>query len=333
MTHDAELAKFHKLCGVSVIVEADGSNPVLCVSANVKDTTTGEYHEFKRCIALNPIMRMLADRIRMYHDKLHSQMNVSGRLPNPNLGWDNPDFENYQDWIDGEKHWRGLGHDYDRPREQGFYNAPEYVDDAGLPPGVDPLQVQGWFDKIKKVARHVGEAKAVKSLYGDLKTYGAKAKAYADKGAKWAAAHQKELTMAAALVPGGGPFAAAAVQTGFKVYDAVQAARQKNPAALAALAKIKTLAENGDLKAADAYKAAQLMNNMMKAKETGTKVSGDYYVSGWLYNRPYRTNIQVVADAVQGKFPTVGMAIRQGWHDGLEFVGTMKRKNYGPSLG
>lgn len=327
-SESAEIQKFHKLCGVSVIVEADGSNPVLCVTANVRDRTTGQYHEFKRSVALNPLMRMLADRIRSYHNSLHSNMNVSGKLPSPRDDYD-WDLEDYQNWKEGERHWRGLGKDIDRPNKQSFYNAPEYIDDAGLPPGVDPLQVQGWFDKIKKTARHLGEAKAVKTLYKDLKTYGNKAHSYANKGAAWAAKHQNEISMAAAFVPGAGPAVAASLKTGFKVYDAVQAARKKNPEALAALKKIKALAEDGDSKAIEAFAAAQKMNDMLNAKiaQYKTQVSGDMEVAGWLYNRPYRTNSQVLLDAATGKFPTVSLALREGWHDGLEFVGQMKRRS------
>lgn len=325
-TDQAELAKFHKLCGVSIIVEADGTNPVLCVSASVRDRTTGKYHDFKRAVALDPLMRMLADRIRVYHDMLHSNTNVSGKLPSAcdDYDWDLGD---YQNWKEGERHWRGLGKDIDHPQKQSFYNAPEFLDDAGLPPGVDPLQVQGWFDKIKKTARHLGEIKAVKTLYKDLKTYGNKAASYAQKGAKWAEAHKNELATAAAMA-GAGPLGAAALKTGFKVYDAVQAAKKNNPEALLALKKIKTLAEEGDFKAIEAYKAAQYMNDMLKEKESKTQVSGDgYMVQGWLYNRPYRTNAQVLLDAATGKFPTVSLALREGWHDGLNFVGSMKRKN------
>jgi len=301
-TDQAELAKFHKLCEISIIVEEDGSNPVLCVSANVRDTTTGQYHEFKRSIALLPLMRALANKIREYHNKLH--MNVSGRLPDITA-----DFDNYDDWRMS----------FER---RSFYEAPEYLEDEDLPPGADPLQIQGWFDSIKKTARHLGEAKVVKSLYTELRTYGVKAQHYADKGAKWASSHKNELSMAAALVPGVGPAVAASLQTGFRVYDAVQAARKKHPEALAALKKIKTMAEEGDLKAIEAFKAAQTMNDMLNAKEAGAT-----NVTGWLYNKPYRTNSQVLLDAVTGKFPTVSMALREGWHDGLDFVGQMRRKN------
>jgi len=322
-TDQTELAKFHKLCELSIIVEEDGSNPVLCVTANVRDSTTGEYHEFKRSVALTPLMRALADKIRQYHDSLHMQ--VSGRLPNANLDWSDPDFDNYQDWVDGEKHWRGLGLSTDSPRDDSFYDAPEFVDDGGLPPGVDPLQVQGWYDSIRNTARHLGEAKAVKSLYSELKTYGNKAQSYANRGRSWAASHKGEIGMAASFVPGGN----AALQTGFKVYDAVQAARKKNPEALAALKKIKALAESGDSKAVEAFAAAQKMNDMLNAKiaQYKTRVSGDMEVSGWLYNRPYRTNAQVLGDAVTGKFPTVSMALREGWQDGLKFAGVMQRRN------
>jgi len=303
-TDQAELAKFHKLCEVSIIVEEDGSNPVLCVSANVRDTTTGEYHEFKRSVALLPLMRALANKIREYHDKLHLQMSVSGRISDITA-----DFDSYDDWrMDIER--------------RSFLNAPEFLDDGGLPPGADPLQIQGWLDSIKKTARHLGEAKAVKSLYTELKTYGHKAQHYADKGTKWASAHKNEISMASAFIPGVGPGVAAAMQTGFKVYDAVQAAKKNNPEALAALKKIKSLAEDGDPKAIEAFKTAQNMLEMMKAKEAGAT-----QVSGWLYNRPYRTNAQTLMDAAAGKFPTLSLALREGWHDGLSFVGQMQRKN------
>ncbi len=301
-TDQAELAQFHKLCEISVIVEEDGSNPVLCASVSVRDSNTGEYHDFKRSIALAPIMKALAAKIRQYHDKYLHSGNTQVR---------------------GENHWRGLGQDYDAPRDNYFLDASEYTDTQGLPPGVDPLQVQGWFDKIKKVARSVGEVKVVKGLYGEMKTYGKQAEAYAKAGAKFAAANKGALAMAASAIPGG----SAALETSFKVYDAVKAAQKQNPEAMLALKKIKALAESGDLKAVQAFKAAQTMNDMMKAKHQ------NMHVSGWLYNRPYRTNTQVIADGLTGKFPTVGIALRQGWHDALSFAGSMNRKNYGPMGG
>lgn len=326
---ELDLSHFHQLCGISVIIDEDGKNPVLCASCTVRDSD-GELHELKRSIALEPIMEMIADKIRTIHDKLHAEMNVSGpfdKLFSKSRGHKRAvgkyASRHALPEIMKKKVWAGLEDEgEDESRDRDFLDAPENLD--LLPPGQDPLQVQGWFDSIKHIASRVGEIKIVKSLYSDIQQAGR----YAQKGAEWAKSHKDLLKKIAAN--SGIPGAEGAIDMGFKVYDVVKAAKNDHPEAINALKKIKALADAGDEKAQQAILAAKNMNDMLNAKDNADRLQAYTQVSGWLYNSPYRTNLQTLADAATGKFPTMSMAIREGWHDGLAFAGSMQRKKWSP---
>jgi hypothetical protein len=365
MSTDQELAQFHKLCSVSLFAD-DNQHLQLCVSANVHDRSTGEFHEFKRCVNLTPLMETIADKIRDYHLMLHSDMSVGassldylrqtrqallnkisrdqrttkggqwksspsqGSLINqmnrsdragasrmaaqeartPLLSASQDSQDTYTD-DDVKNKWAGINSDDDNRRVNRYLDAPENL--PPLSPDEDPLEVQGWFDSIKNTAVNLAHNKAVKGLYHELKHYGT-----------WAKDHQKEIAAAAAAT-GFGAVAAGVMTASFKAYDALQAAKRGNHEAIKALKGLKTLADSGHHEAQQTLDAVRHMNEMMKAKAAG---QSPMKVTGWLYNKPYRTNLQVISDAANGKFPTLGIAMREGWHDGLAFAGFQKRKNY-----
>lgn len=171
--------------------------------------------------------------------------------------------------------------------------------------GITPTQVQGWFDSAKKIAHNLAESKAVKSLYGDIKKV-VKNKTF-----------QEGVALATL-----GPAGVAMLDAAYKANDVVSAARDGDQEAMFKLMALKEAADAGNEAAVKTLNTARNLNSAMASKE-----SGDTSVQGWLYNRPYRTNMQVVADGLEGRFPTVGLAARDGWHAGLEFAGTFKRKS------
>jgi hypothetical protein len=325
---DQALSRFRQLCGVTLLADEDGKNPVLCASVMAGG------REYKRCVALAPLMEMLADGIRNYHDRLHSEMIGAG------LGFNIDEDDIAYDEISGSRRshrrgspWylKGKSHKTARqapPRKTPFrrelpsqaapeepsYEEPSYEepsDDEGyydeegdvLPPGVDPLQVQGWSDSIRRTARHLAESKAVKSLFTDLKN--------AAKSRKL-----QEIAVSAAA----GPAAGLALNAAYKAHDALVAAKTGNPQAIAKLKALAKAASDGNQKAMQTLETAAIINDKLKSKEASTQVSG------WLYNRPYRSNLDVVTAPLRHEFPSLGLAIREGWHDGLEFAKTMKRK-------
>jgi hypothetical protein len=152
------------------------------------------------------------------------------------------------------------------------------------------------------------------------------------------------------------------LQTANQIANVVQEAMNGDPTATSQLTALATEAAGGNQAAAQAIVQAKHISNTLKDKAAGvptptqvlqgaaatigypsqmtddsdgsdgsddTDDSGTA-VQGWLYNRPYRTTAQVIEDGMTGHFPTIGMAIREGWHDGLEFAGTFQRKNYSP---
>ena len=383
MVEDTELDEFRQLCAVSILVDEDGKNPALCVSANFRYPGSSEITKFRRIVKLGPLVEMLAASIRDYHDKLHAQTEVSGffhhhrkkKAKKPavrdhrsvkgpvsrsslfNLASNPPPSQDGDSYLDDE-----YQQESEYPGDDsGYLDAPEYLQNpsgdpmqaaydynyginqpgtgyAGeqtlndlrggnptspygptlndmrnqsLPPGTNPLMVQGWYNSIVKTARHLAETKAVKTLYSDLK--------------KAASNRQLQAIALSAVV---GPAAPAVLSAAYQARDAIVAARDGDEEALAKLQALKEAADNGNQAAAQTLQTAKNMNDMIKQKENAQS-----QVSGWLYNRPYRTNADVLVDAASGKFPTVGMMLREGWQDGLDFAKNMERKPLSSFLG
>jgi len=342
---DSELQKFRTLCDVSIIVDENGKNPVLSVSANFKYPGSSELTEFRRSVALEPLVKMLGSYIRQYHDQLHAHdsTEVSGvmsRMFHKKHRKTRKETDSHDHRTERSKRTsfdaskaasRNSQPDEGREEENsGYLDSPENLPnplgddpmqaafDYGnginpygtdpLPPGTDPLMVQGWYDSIVKTARHLAETKAVKNLYHDLK--------------KAASNRQLQSIALSAVV---GPAAPSILNAAYQAHDAIVAARNGDAEAISKLKSLKEASDSGNQAAAQTLETARHINEMIKAKE----VSGgsQSQVSGWLYNRPYRSNTDVIVDAASGKFPTVGIMLREGWHDGLDFVKTMHRKS------
>ncbi len=184
---------------------------------------------------------------------------------------------------------------------------------------MDPVdaEIGGWFDSIKKVARHVSETKAVKSLYGDLKS----------------AAKNRTLEEAAASAALG-PEAGAAIHQAYQVHDLVLKAKKGHKESVAKLHKLKRLAKT-DHRAAQAVATAAQINTQLndKAQQFAGGFERNQFgqfednVAGWLWNKTYRSNGEVVMDGLGGKFPTVGMAIREGYYNGQDLIKNIKRRS------
>lgn len=417
-----ELAKFQRLCSISLLTDDQGNHPTLCAS----------YGHHKRCIALEPIMDMIADRIRAYHNQLHADMNVSGefrreerhenreiaqlrqRLQDPRIGVEarrsieqqirrlehmehrqereqgqqpqpynapsytppytppynpnqynrtipyapppppvrrfanqiNPRFSNHNRFRPGVpippnvRDHRGMNVSGDTAcwvgaeelRNMVFIDAPENL--PMLVSGEDPMQVEGWFDSIKHMADRIAHAKVVKTLYTSVRAI--------------VTNPQLQAYAAQAVL---GPLGPKAVEVAHQMADIVQSARAGDTTAQNKIVALADASKNGNQAATQALLQAKQLNETIKAKEAGSppaltpeeesQIEIDPQVGvpsanltdqiqGWLYNRPYRTNEQVLADALSGRFPTVSLAIRQGWHDGLGFIATMQRRNLSP---
>jgi hypothetical protein len=188
------------------------------------------------------------------------------------------------------------------------YDPYGFTESDYTPPGTDLLQVQGWSDSIKKLARELAESKAVKILYEDLK------KAAKNKNVQRAA-------LAATL----GPAAIPLLDAAYKVHNVVVDARDGDEDAKEKLQGLRIAAEAGNKAAELSFNAAQNINEQLNDKEESAEGEVDF-VQGWLYNRPYRTVAQTVTSPLRNEFPTLGMFMRDAWHEGLEFAGTMKRK-------
>lgn len=332
-----ELSKFRELCSISLLVDEDGVNPILCVSIDWKGS------KYRRCVELGTLVRHLADGIREYHDKLlhaHAIDEISGRkrrkhpkrrggsagrLPTRRgrgTSMDATDYPSEQEQpfnypitpqhemtLDDMRQGYGArdwSHEYD---PSGFSDVEGY---QVLPPGEDPLQVQGWYDSIVNTARHLAESKAVKTLYADLKRT-AKSKEF------------QKLALTEVFGPAAGPM----VDAAYKVHDIVVQARDGNLHAQAKLETLRLSAEAGNEAANLTMDTASNINDKLNDKEASQEdheeESSDF-VQGWLYNRPYRSTTDVLTAPLRGEFPSIGLFARQAWHDGLEFAATMKRK-------
>lgn len=340
-----ELSKFRELCSISLLVDEHGVNPILCASIDWKG------QKYRRCVELGTLVRHLADGIREYHDKiLHSlatdQISGSrkrrrrregrggrrGDLPTRRgrgTSMDNTDYPSEREspyeypitprhemTLDemrqgyGARDW---SHEYD---PSGFSDVEGY---QVLPPGEDPLQVQGWYDSIVNTARHLAESKAVKTLYADLKRT-AKSREF------------QKLALTETLGPAAGPL----VDAAYKVHDVVVQARDGNLRAQRKLEALRLSADSGNEASILTLDTASNINDKLNAKQGIHKEdredSGDSeeessdFIQGWLYNRPYRSVTDVVTAPLRNEFPSLGLFMRQAWHDGLEFAGTMKRK-------
>ena len=372
LIHDPEYQKFRSLCGVTILADEEGRNPTLCVYANVRGED-GEYHQWEKCVQLTPLVEMIADRIRAYHDHLHGvPTEVSGRYTSgkrtkgrkkvikrrtydrqsaPSYGPSHPELspsERYAqqqpDYQEGygptladmraqdpaiaqqQYYWDQAmanrpapsygpptsanpytygSDEWDMPQGADFIDAPEEL----LPLGVDPLQVSGWYDNIVSTARHLAESKAIKNLYHDIKQVAK------NRGVQ-------QLALSAIIGPAA---ASATMNLGFKVNALVVAAKAGDELAAEKLDELNAMAKAGNAKAQQAMDTALNINDLMNDKA----VNITEQVQGWLYNRPYRTTLE----ALSSPFPGVGVFLRQGWHDGLEFAKTMKRKPIKQFLG
>jgi hypothetical protein len=365
MAPNLELQKFRSLCSAKLLVDENLKNPVLCVSCMTYNRATGEEKEYTRSVALTPLMEMLADKIRQYHDMLHAGATtaeaqdqvISGRRHGQHKGSQKKRSTGAGSLSTfAGKHTRakdttddgsddGDGDDSSTPDSQSAA-PPSTPDDGGdnyphhhhhhhhhhhdddddddsdgddtdgdlpiTPPGTDPMQVQGWFDSIKSLAVNLANTKAVKSLYTDVKQYATNPKF-------------QEMALSATL----GPEAGAALATAYKVHDVLSNAKAGDQEAVQKLSNLKDAALAGNTAAAQALTTAQHMNDMMNDKMAQAQqyAQTQQQVKGWLYNRPYRTNAQVLADGLTGKFPTVGIALREGWHDGVTLGANLQRKS------
>jgi hypothetical protein len=369
LTHDPEYQKFHSLCGITILADEDEKNPVLCAFVKVRNSH-GELQHYEKCVQLTPLVEMIADRIRAYHDHLHGvPTEVSGyrnkrtrgrrkvisrrtrdSYPAPSYGPSHPEYgpsERYAHQPDYDPSYSQEPGNYGptladmRSRDPALAQQQYYWDQAGsnlpapsygpshapepdtyssdhwrmppgtdfldapeelLPLGVDPLQVSGWYDNIVNTARHLAESKAVKNLYHDLKNIAK------NKGVQ-------QIALTALIGPVG---ASAAMSLGYKVNALVVAAKAGDEMAAEKLDDLNASAKAGNAKAQQAMDTALNINDLMNDKAANIQEQ----VQGWWYNRPYRTTLQ----ALTSSFPGVGIAMRQGWHDGLEFAKTMKRR-------
>lgn len=207
----------------------------------------------------------------------------------------------------GKNLHREMGAELDEAFNEGF--------DTGVRDGIDALedveggdtQIQGWWDDAKRTARHVADAKATKELFHDVKS---------------AASNPMLQKGAASFIPGAG----AAMQ----IHDMITSAKAGNRKSLAKLHEMKHDAKKGDKSAHQALKTAKNINIMLNLKAELNPLSMfEEEIGGWLYNKPYRSNFDTISDGMGGKFPTVGLTMRDAYNKPNDILLAKNRKKIG----
>jgi len=105
-----------------------------------------------------------------------------------------------------------------------------------------------WFKSATDAAIRVAHSKAIKQVY--------------DQALK----NRKEILAVSSMIPGYGPAISAGLATGYKVHDAIVAAKGGDPKAYGQLQALSTMAKGGDPKAQQAWNSALAIKAAMDAK-------------------------------------------------------------------